>query len=229
VASPASRCTFFEAIREVRHQLVEVAPLGQVSLVLAGREADDAHLAGRRKNIDELDDFPRLYEAYADFVRRAVIRLGGPRADIDDLVQDVFVVAMRRRASFEGRSTVRTWLYGIAIKIVTSHRRRALVRDLFGLWPAEELRDPTTPLDVFEHRESSRIVYAILDKIGAKKRTVLILHEIEGLPTEEIAEILGIPKNTVFTRLHHARKDFLALLAKHQLRAERELATKGGA
>src|SRR5262249_34945339 len=152
-------------------------------------------------------------EDYADFVRHAVIRLGGPRADIDDLVQDVFVVAMRKRDSFEGRSTVRTWLYGIAIKVVTGHRRRALVRQLFGSKPSSEARDPETPLDLFERREASRLVYALLDKIGEKKRTVLILHELEGLATDEIAQILSIPKNTVFTRLHHARRDFLALLA----------------
>jgi RNA polymerase sigma-70 factor (ECF subfamily) len=190
---------------------VVLSELGQIPLVLAARDQG------------ELADFPRLYEAYADFVRRAVIRLGGPRADIDDLVQDIFVVAMRKRASFEGRSTVRTWLYGIAIKVVVSARRRAAVRELFGLRPGYEPADPLTPLDVFEHREASRLVYALLDKIGEKKRTVLILHEMEGLSSEEIAEIVGVPKNTVHTRLHHARKEFLALLAKHQLRAEREV------
>jgi RNA polymerase sigma-70 factor (ECF subfamily) len=205
-----------------------VAPLSQVSLVLATRDPPDVLPLERRKNIDELADFPRFYEAYADFVRRAVIRLGGPRGDIDDLVQDIFVVAMRKREAFEGRSTVRTWLYGIAIKVVTATRRKSAVRELFGLWPIHEATDPNTPLDVFEHREASRLVYTLLDKIGEKKRTVLILHELEGLSSEAIAEILGVPKNTVFTRLHHARKDFVALLAKHQMRTDRELVAKGG-
>jgi RNA polymerase sigma-70 factor (ECF subfamily) len=192
-------------------------------MVLADAGRDDT-VASR----EELLDFPRVYAAYADFVRRAVIHLGGPRSDTDDLVQDVFVVAMRRRAAFEGRSTVRTWLYGIAIKVVGAARRRTAVRELFGLWPRDDMADPQTPLTVFEHRETSRMVYRLLDKIGERKRTVLILHEIEGLAAEEIAAILGVPKNTVFTRLHHARREFVALLAKQQLRMERELAPKGG-
>jgi RNA polymerase sigma-70 factor (ECF subfamily) len=178
---------------------------------------------------DELLDFPQLYEAYADFVRRAVVRLGGPRADTNDLVQEVFLIAIAKRESFEGRSTVRTWLYGIALRVVSAARRRSRIYELFGLWPTQDTPSLVTPLAVFESREASRIVYALLDKIGEKKRTVLILHEIEGFSAEEIAEIVNVPKNTVFTRLHHARKEFLELLAKQQLRAERELAAKGRA
>jgi RNA polymerase sigma-70 factor (ECF subfamily) len=155
-----------------------------------------------------LDELSRLYRAYAGFVRRAVVRLAGPGADIDDLVQDVFLVALERRESFEGRSASTTWLFGIAVRIVSSARRRARLRRFLRLEAAHEPVDRHTPDRLFEHSEASRIVYRILDGLSEKRRTVFILYELEGLSGEEIATAVACPLKTVWTRLHHARKDF---------------------
>jgi RNA polymerase sigma-70 factor (ECF subfamily) len=176
----------------------------------------------RQRNVGAVLDLRRLYDEQADFVRRAIVRLGGPRADVDDLVQDVFLIAMRKGSSFEGRSSPSTWLYGIAAKVVAGARRRGRLRELLGL-ETKEAVDPTTPALLFEHQEASRTVYEILDRIAEKKRTVFILFELEGLSGEQIAEVVGCPKKTVWTRLHHARKEFLELLEKRNLRAEGEL------
>jgi RNA polymerase sigma-70 factor (ECF subfamily) len=189
--------------------------LGQVSGLLSYRS--ETAEQDRRESIDRVLDLRRLYEEYADFVRRAVIRLGGPRADIDDLVQDVFMVALKRGSTFEGRSTLKTWLYGIAIRVVGAARRRVRVRELFGLrFAVPEHVERRTPEDLFERREASRTVYEILDKISEKKRTVFILFELEGLTGDEIAIAVGCPLKTVWTRLHHARKEFASLLEKQQ-------------
>jgi RNA polymerase sigma-70 factor (ECF subfamily) len=182
----------------------------------------------RQRAIEAVSDLRRLYDEHADFVRRAVIRLGGPRSDVDDLVQDVFMVAMRKSASFEGRSTPRTWLYGIAIKVVAAARRRARVREIFGMRAEVDGEVSTTPADLFEHKEESTMLYALLDKIAEKKRTVLILYELEGLSGEQIAEVVGCPLKTVWTRLHHARRELAALVEKQKLREARVLGAQTG-
>jgi RNA polymerase sigma-70 factor (ECF subfamily) len=159
-------------------------------------------------------DARALYDAEAEFVQRAVARLAGPDSDLQDLVHEVFVIAIRRLSSFEGRSTIRTWLYGIAVRVVAEWRRRRKLRQFLGLSAAPEPVDRTTPADVFEFRERALLVYRILDRMSEKKRAVFILHEMEGLSGEEIAASVGCPVKTVWTRLFHARQDFARALAK---------------
>ncbi len=169
-----------------------------------------------------LGDLRRLYADRADYVRGAVIRLGGPRADIDDLVHDVFLIALRRRGDFAGRSSEATWLYGIAIKVVAGARRKAKLRRFLGLDAAPEPTDETTPARLFEHREASAQLYRILDGMAEKKRAVFILYELEGMSGEQIAEAVGCPLKTVWTRLHHARREFQAAVARLDARDARE-------
>ena len=88
-------------------------------------------------------DLRTLYAAHAPFLRAAIQRLGGPRVDVEDLLHEVFVVALDRADAFEGRSTARTWLYGIAIRVVAAHRRRSKVRRFFGLEDVPPEREPT--------------------------------------------------------------------------------------
>jgi RNA polymerase sigma-70 factor, ECF subfamily len=172
---------------------------------LVGRFGRAEPGVGEKQGIASLQ---RLYEEHVEFVRRAVIRLGGPDADVEDLVHDVFVVALRAHERFEGRALVSTWLYGIALRVVAAARRRQRTRRFFGLDDAPEPVDPRTPQRLFEDREASRLVYRALDKVSERKRTVFILFELEGLSGEEIAAIVDCPVKTVWTRLHHARKEF---------------------
>jgi RNA polymerase sigma-70 factor (ECF subfamily) len=158
-----------------------------------------------------LQDFHQFYVAHAEFVRRVVARLLGPDADVDDAVQEVFLVALRKRAGFAGRAQPSTWLYAIARRVVLSARRRARIRRFFGLASAPGPASPPSPHQVFEHRESSRRLYALLERLSEKKRTVFILHDVEGLPGDEIARIVGCPRKTVWTRLHHARRELQEL------------------
>jgi RNA polymerase sigma-70 factor (ECF subfamily) len=184
------------------------------SLTTARRDAGPSMIADEVP-IRQLGDadFRAFYVARVDFVRRVVARLLGPGHDVDDAVQEVFLVAWRKRAGFEGRARLSTWLYAIARRVVMATRRRARVRRLLGLEVAPATDTAPSPQQLFEHREASQRLYAMLERISDKKRTVFILHEVEGLPGEDIARIVGCPLKTVWTRLHHARRELQALAA----------------
>jgi RNA polymerase sigma-70 factor (ECF subfamily) len=157
-----------------------------------------------------LDD---LFERYAAFVWRTVRHLGVRPADVPDVVQEVFLVVHRQLPGFEGRSTVRTWLYGICLRVASQHRRRAWVRREVPGAPAETGSDePATTSDARLTLES------MLDEIDDDKRAIVVLYEIEQLPMKEVAEIVGCPVQTAYSRLHAAR-DRLAELGRRTRRS----------
>lgn len=146
-----------------------------------------------------------------DFVHRVVRRLAGPDDEVEDLVQQVFLVAEERRGAFEGRAAATTWLYGICVKVVAGHRRRAWVRALkraVGLDEAGAVASGADAGRASEAADAERLVYRVLDTMSEKRRTVLVLFELEELSGEEIAAQLGCPVKTVWTRLFHARREF---------------------
>ncbi|MHB8417680.1 MAG: RNA polymerase sigma factor [Myxococcales bacterium] len=172
----------------------------------------------------------QLYESHADFVRRLLIRLGSPAADADDLVQETFVVAFRKWPAFDadrfvareaGASAERSWLYAIAVRVAAAARRRSRVRRFLGFDEAPEPVDPATPGSLFERAEARRQVHRLLEGMGEKKRTVFLLFEVEGLSGDEIARVVGCPVKTVWTRLFHARREFLRRLSREELEGGR--------
>lgn len=157
-----------------------------------------------------------LYAAHFDFVYRTAWRLGADASEVEDICQEVFVVAFRKLSSFhEGRFT--TWLYRVVANVVADrHRQRRFregLRRLFGREPAVA-PPPLRPDRAFEAREDKAIVDAVLRRMGARKREVLVLFEIEGLPGDKIAELVGCKLETVWSRLHYARRDFERILRK---------------
>jgi RNA polymerase sigma-70 factor (ECF subfamily) len=152
--------------------------------------------------------FDALYEAEFDFVYRVVARLGG-HGHVEDLVQEVFVVVSRRLADYRGEGRVTTWLFRIAYRVVGAHiRRDRLQRRILELFGAEHA--PPQPFAVMdaERAADAHHVHAALGRLSFEKRSALVLFEVEGWSCEEIAEALEIPLGTVYTRLHHARRDF---------------------
>lgn len=162
-------------------------------------------------------DFEMLYTEHFHHVSRWARALGGLEADVDDLTQEVFLVVRRKLAGFAGPS-VPAWLYGITRKTVSDYRRRAFMRRLLGgmsrSLAAQNAPEPAAPEDHFEHWEARRILHRVLSQMSGVRRTAFILFEIEGYSGEEIAELEQIPLGTVYTRLHHARRDFLRLTAE---------------
>jgi RNA polymerase sigma-70 factor (ECF subfamily) len=158
-------------------------------------------------------ELKRLYEEHAAFVRQLLARLLGPGGDVDDCAHEVFMVAWRRRSSIE-KGAVRAWLAGVALKLAQASRRRSRIRRFLGLEAIESLSSGPSPAEIFENREASRIVYAALDRLSEKKRTVFVLHELQGLSGPEIARMLGCNAQTVKTRLFHARHELMAELQR---------------
>jgi RNA polymerase sigma-70 factor (ECF subfamily) len=168
--------------------------------------------AERRAHLVAFHDF---YLAHVELVRRVVVRLLGPEGQVDDAIQEAFLIAWRKRGSFRGNAQASTWLYSIAYRVALSMRRRARVLSWFGLDAVPEPSDPTTPHTYFERRESAEQLYALLDRISDKKRSVWILCELEGLSGEDVASIVGCPLKTVWTRLYHARRELHELARAH--------------
>ena len=161
-----------------------------------------------------------LYEQYVSDVKRWARHLAGPRADLEDLVHDVFVIALRRRFSYRGDGSVKTWLFRITHHVVRNRMRRGFIRRL--LWSRHQdallslTATPATPQEEIERRERHVRLYHALDQLSDSYRTPLILYEIEGLSGEEVAELSGISLATVWVRLHRGRAKLLDLLSKEE-------------
>lgn len=155
-----------------------------------------------------------LYDAHFDFVFRVARRLGTPEGEAEDVAHDVFMIVFRKLDQFEsGKLT--TWLYRITANVVSDRHRRRRVRRAFEslkVWVGAAEGD--TPERTAERASASRAVEQVLERMKPKKREVFALYEIDGLSGEAIAERVGCPVNTVWTRLHHARKEFLQIATR---------------
>jgi RNA polymerase sigma-70 factor (ECF subfamily) len=169
-------------------------------------------------------DFSVLYDAWFDRVSRWLGALGAPDTDREDLAQEVFLVVRRRLRDFDGRN-VAGWLYRIASRKAGQHRRRRWISTLFSPRQTVDINDlpfgGQSAIARLETKEKQLLLDRLLSKMSERRRSVFVLFEVEGYAGEEIAEMLDVPVNTVWTRLHHARKDFYELLAQHR-RTERE-------
>ncbi len=155
----------------------------------------------------------RLYLEHGGQLRSVLRRLTDAR-EVEDLVQEVFVVALGRYAQLEAARSQRAWLLGVAVKVAAGHRRKQWVRGWFGITP-EGSREPVaarTPEGDLMQRDAERVVRGALETLSPRKREVFVLFELEGVSGAEIAAAVGCPLKTVWTRLFHARKDFARAL-----------------
>ncbi|HEY1087309.1 MAG TPA: RNA polymerase sigma factor [Archangium sp.] len=153
-----------------------------------------------------LDDIKRLYEAHAAEVRQVLGRLT-PSLDADDLLQEVFLIALSRPDRLAHADSPRAWLFGIAVKLAATRSRTSRLRRFFGLETAGDVPAVDAPSRTVEQRDAQKAVARALETVAAGKREAFVLFELQGLSGEEVAEALGIPLKTVWTRLHHARKE----------------------
>jgi RNA polymerase sigma-70 factor (ECF subfamily) len=168
-----------------------------------------------------------LFKELAPFVWRALRRLGVADRDVDDMVQEVFVVVHRKLPEFEGRSTIRTWVYGICVRTASDYRNRARVKR--ELLP-DSMPDVTSPNDAHEalaHHQARALLDRVLDDLDEDKRAVFVLYEIEELGMAEVAEAVDCPLQTAYSRLHSARKMVEDGIAR--MRSSQQAATMGGA
>lgn len=158
-----------------------------------------------------------MYDAHVDFVWRNLRRLGVQTADADDRTQEVFVIAHRRFDQFEERGHgPRAWLFQIVLRVASDarrHRRRHPEDADGGAAEARESIEPEQAVQL-SRREAVDELDRALSTIDVNRRTVLVLHEIEEMTAPEIAQVLSIPLNTVYSRLRVARTELEEALAR---------------
>jgi RNA polymerase sigma-70 factor (ECF subfamily) len=173
----------------------------------------------RGSNVQRPPTTVELFHAHASFVWRVLRRLGISDTDVEDACQEVFVVAHRRLDGFEGRSSVQTWLYGICVRVGGAHRRRARVHELPASAHHEQAADAPQE-DEVALREARVELDRMLDRLDDEKRAVFVLFEIEELPMIEVAEAVGCPLQTAYSRLHAARREVDLMLTRIRARAQ---------
>lgn len=168
---------------------------------------------------EERVDFDAIYRAHFGFVWRSARRLGVREGSLDDVVQEVFVVVHRRLASFEGRSSLKTWLFGITLRVVRDHRRSARRTDHTEELDPDAMRATGAgPSEDAEKAEAVRVLHEILDQMDDERREVFVMAELEQLTMPEVADALGINLNTAYARLRAARQSFEQGVARHHAR-----------
>jgi RNA polymerase sigma-70 factor (ECF subfamily) len=147
-----------------------------------------------------------VFRELGPFAWRVLRRLGVPDADVDDVLQEVFVTVHRKLPGFEGRSSVRTWLYGICIRVASDYRQRTRTRRETAAEMPELAVEPGQEGHVAA-AQARILLDRVLDGLDDAKRAVFVLHEIEELPMSEIATALECPLQTAYSRLHAARRE----------------------
>lgn len=178
--------------------------------IASGTSPPSAHAA---------DATDTMYGQHLAKVKRWARRLAGPSADLEDLVHDIFVVALRKGFQFRGEATIDTWLFSITQRVVWTKRRKNQLRQWLFVQKQSELvpPEPRTPQHEIERREQNARLYQALDRLPDVYRTTLILYELEELSGEEVARLTGVPLGTVWVRLHRGRERLMQIL----LRGER--------
>lgn len=150
-----------------------------------------------------------LFLEHGRYVCRVLRRMGVAERDLDDVCQEVFVTVHRGLASFEGRSSHKTWVYGICMRSVANYRRRAFRR--------YEQSSSVLPEVASREQADGGVLERDLDRALATlteaKREVFVLYELGQLEMHEVAEVLGCPLKTCFSRLHAARTELRAWFA----------------
>lgn len=171
--------------------------------------------------------FGRIYADHFRFVWRTLRRLGVPDDEVDDALQDVFLVVHRRLGDFRPDAPVKHWLYRITTRIARDHRRARRRKDpaMHGLERISDVDDVADVraggVDPSDRSAAARLIRELLDELDEPKREVFVLADLEQMSAPEIAAVLEIPLNTVYSRLRAARQRFEEALSRRRAADER--------
>lgn len=163
------------------------------------------------------EEIAMAYREHAPALWRLLRRLGASKMDVEDLAHETFLVALRSKDRFERRSSLKTWLFGIGVRVVALHRRqrahRPVVADL------EKEQDEMLPHDDAAERTAARMtIDRLLEDLDEDKRIVFVLFEIVGLSMKEVAETAGIPLKTAYSRLYAGHDQIQAAARRYTAR-----------
>lgn len=174
------------------------------------------------------DEISALVVEHGRFVWRVLRHQGVPERQIEDLSQEVFLVVLRKFASFEQRSSVRTWIYGICRNVVADARRRTRRKpEVLTAVPPEAVA-PALQTAALARQDARGHLRMALGTLPESTRMVFVLYELESMPMAEVAQSVGCSLSTAYARLRAARKQVLdALQAKGLSESDFELAEVG--
>lgn len=177
------------------------------------RSAEVDEIVERAKKGDR-DAFRELFRRHRADVARLAYRMLGPSTDLEDVVQEVFLQVHKSLGDFRGQAKFSTWLHRVTVNVVLMNRRAARSRPVFAPESSaeHELEANTRPDEETARLRRLEAFRRVLDRLPEKKRTVFVLHEIEGLAPAEIAQIVDAPVLTVRTRLFYARREICELM-----------------
>lgn len=160
------------------------------------------------------DECFEVYQRELDYLFGSLRRLGVPRRDIEDVVHEVFLVMHRRWEDYDRLRPLRPWLFGIAFRVASSHRRKGGREVLGHDYEAEDLS--ARPDDAAAAGETRSLLLKALSQVPLERRAVLVMHDVDETPMRDIAAELGIPLFTAYSRLRKARKELDGALSRLQ-------------
>lgn len=166
------------------------------------------------------ESFSAIVRAHSGYVFRVLRCLGVREADLEDQCQETFIVVHRKLPSYEPRAELRTWIYAIALRVVSDYRKRAYRKREALVERVPELRAQAEQELTLERRQDWELLDKLMSALSEEQRQAFVLYEIEALPMREIAEIVGCPLQTVYSRLQVARKQVAHQLARLRARGE---------
>jgi RNA polymerase sigma-70 factor (ECF subfamily) len=174
----------------------------------------------------DLPSLRAVYDEYFDFVWTCTRRLGVPMDAVDDVVQEVFLVVHARMDTIERPASLRSWLYGVVRRTVSTYHRARRTRD------AHEAADPAfadspvlmqpSPLDLAVLSDELRLLWRFVGELDPLKREVFVLAELEEMTMPEVAESIGVPLNTAYSRLRIARQEFDDAVGRYAAQQKRK-------
>jgi RNA polymerase sigma-70 factor (ECF subfamily) len=169
---------------------------------------------------DRGQSFEQIFGEHSPYVCRVLRHLGVASRDLEDVAQEVFLVLHRRLVDFEGRGTLRSFIYGICLRVASDHRRRASVRREI---PSDAPPSPSVPppqLAATESREARARLASLLAQLDEAKLHVFVLYELEELSMREVAHAVGCTVPTAYARLAAARRKLRAIIRRTELAKE---------
>ncbi len=167
--------------------------------------------------------FADIYSKYFSFVWSMVRYLGVEAAALDDVVQDIFVVIHGRLCTLQRPESLRSWIYGITRRVVSTHHRLQRSARITGMQPFEPeltLTEQPTPEQLAEQSEEAKLLWSLVSTLDAPKREVFVLAELEEMSAPEIAALTKVPLNTVYSRLRVAHRELEEALKRHNARTQ---------
>ncbi|HET7542988.1 MAG TPA: sigma-70 family RNA polymerase sigma factor [Polyangiaceae bacterium] len=162
--------------------------------------------------------FATIFARDLGYVWTSLRRLGVPNRDLEDLSHDVFFRVYQRLGEYDRERPFRPWLFGFCFRVASDYRRRfANQREILGA-ELEPLDPAPDALDRLLQAEATSLAQLVLQSLELDRRAVFVMHEIDGCPIPEVANTLGIPLNTAYSRLRLAREQFADGLRRERLR-----------